>query len=589
MPDLSGKGDAEAAAISWEIYQKRNQSFIVDNFQGQLKSTVICPRCTKVSITFDPFMYLSLPLPQTAVSKNISVLMWVDGKAPVRHSVRLTTDSTLADLRNSVALLCGMPPTSSIAFADIWQSKVWKLLKDTDSIDDLNESDNIFGFEIKSRTAPDAAEYANVQIIQRKKQIYSHWGNSGVSDILFGFPLIVSVPKTLNYHDLCVFLLKKLEHFIDARALADLMRDNQKDQQQQPTPPTQVSDSQKKEDKEPEVVNQPEPVPATAAPPPATLSFEEIVNGIPSFGKVFTLEVVDKSGSDKYPPVARFSETDPAPIVLENESTLAFTWHGNADNYAWLSAKEKPLEKPWGTGYTHGARQEPSPEVQFDTCLDLFTSPERLSAADPWFCPVCREHQQATKKFDLWRLPEILVVQLKRFNIRSGAWRDRLDTNVIFPIINLDMTHRVLSSKEPCIYDLYAVSNHYGSMGGGHYTASAMNKITKHWYTFDDRSVSLNNTGEISASAAYVLFYKRRSNEPEPPAPTPDAPANTTTPTPTTTPAEPTGATTTTTPTDTPMTTQTTQTPPSAEEPTPAEPTTDTVVHNAAGTSEEVE
>lgn len=36
---------------------------IVDIFHGLLKSTVNCPQCSKISVTFDPFCYLSLPLP----------------------------------------------------------------------------------------------------------------------------------------------------------------------------------------------------------------------------------------------------------------------------------------------------------------------------------------------------------------------------------------------------------------------------------------------------------------------------------------------------------------------------------------------
>ena len=32
------------------------------------------------------------------------------------------------------------------------------------------------------------------------------------------------------------------------------------------------------------------------------------------------------------------------------------------------------------------------------------------------YCPDCKEFVQATKKFDLWRLPDILVIHLKRFS-----------------------------------------------------------------------------------------------------------------------------------------------------------------------------
>lgn len=36
---------------------------IVDTFHGLFKSTLVCPECRKVSVTFDPFCYLSVPLP----------------------------------------------------------------------------------------------------------------------------------------------------------------------------------------------------------------------------------------------------------------------------------------------------------------------------------------------------------------------------------------------------------------------------------------------------------------------------------------------------------------------------------------------
>ena len=53
----------EVAKEAWDNYLKRNDSIIVDIFHGLLKSTLVCPECNKVSVTFDPFCYLSLPLP----------------------------------------------------------------------------------------------------------------------------------------------------------------------------------------------------------------------------------------------------------------------------------------------------------------------------------------------------------------------------------------------------------------------------------------------------------------------------------------------------------------------------------------------
>ncbi len=44
-----------------------------------------------------------------------------------------------------------------------------------------------------------------------------------------------------------------------------------------------------------------------------------------------------------------------------------------------------------------------------------------------------------------------------------------MDTPVEFPLEDLDMSPYIINSNHgPAIYDLVAVSNHYGGMGGGH-------------------------------------------------------------------------------------------------------------------------
>ena len=53
----------ELGEKSWKGHKLRNDSVIVDLCQGLYKSTVVCPVCEVVSVTFDPFMDLSVPLP----------------------------------------------------------------------------------------------------------------------------------------------------------------------------------------------------------------------------------------------------------------------------------------------------------------------------------------------------------------------------------------------------------------------------------------------------------------------------------------------------------------------------------------------
>lgn len=68
----------------------------------------------------------------------------------------------------------------------------------------------------------------------------------------------------------------------------------------------------------------------------------------------------------------------------------------------------------------------------------------------------------------------------------------------------------VLSKTGELLYDLFAVSNHYGNVGFGHYTAFAKNSLTQEWYNFDDSSCSPIQPRDIVTCAAYSLFYRLR-------------------------------------------------------------------------------
>ena len=89
------------------------------------------------------------------------------------------------------------------------------------------------------------------------------------------------------------------------------------------------------------------------------------------------------------------------------------------------------------------------------------------------YCPSCKTPRQAIKKLDLWRLPEILVIHLKRFSY-NRYFKNKLETFVDFPVDELDFSTYIAhkNSEFSNRYMLYAISNHYGGLGGGHYTAS---------------------------------------------------------------------------------------------------------------------
>jgi ubiquitin carboxyl-terminal hydrolase 4/11/15 len=92
--------------------------------------------------------------------------------------------------------------------------------------------------------------------------------------------------------------------------------------------------------------------------------------------------------------------------------------------------------------------------------------------------------------------------------------KHKLETFVNFPIHDLDLTKYVANKNlsQPQLYELYALTNHYGGMGSGHYTAHIKLLDDSRWYNFDDSHISHINEDDVKSGAAYVLFYRRKSD-----------------------------------------------------------------------------
>ncbi|KAI8071601.1 hypothetical protein BC940DRAFT_293258 [Gongronella butleri] len=159
-------------------------------------------------------------------------------------------------------------------------------------------------------------------------------------------------------------------------------------------------------------------------------------------------------------------------------------------------------------------RHKLSSSVTLYQCLDYFVKDETLDKADAWHCPKCKKLRKATKTLTLAKLPDVLLIHLKRFSF-DGPFRNKLETNVDFPTRNLDLSHYVPKSMNApnahttFNYDLYAVSNHFGSLTGGHYTASVRNGYRGEWHNFDDTRFSVCDESKVKSRAAYNLFYVR--------------------------------------------------------------------------------
>ncbi|KAL8197266.1 UNVERIFIED_CONTAM: Ubiquitin carboxyl-terminal hydrolase 8 [Gekko kuhli] len=140
-------------------------------------------------------------------------------------------------------------------------------------------------------------------------------------------------------------------------------------------------------------------------------------------------------------------------------------------------------------------------------CLRLFSKEEKLTDNNRFYCSHCKTRRDSLKKIEIWKLPPVLLVHLKRFSY-DGRWKQKLQTSVDFPLESLDLQQYVIGPKSNLRrYNLFAVSNHYGGLDGGHYTAYCKNAAKQRWYRFDDHEVSDISSSSVKSSAAYILFY----------------------------------------------------------------------------------
>ncbi|KAG0284703.1 ubiquitin-specific protease doa4 [Linnemannia gamsii] len=151
------------------------------------------------------------------------------------------------------------------------------------------------------------------------------------------------------------------------------------------------------------------------------------------------------------------------------------------------------------------------------SCLNAFVEPELMEGDNAWNCPNCKKPRKATKQLTISRVPDVLLIQLKRFS-SEGPFKNKIKAMVQYPIENLDLTKYLPKRTanqgpvEPAIYNLYAVSNHSGEVSSGHYTACVRDTTFNGWTNFDDTRVSPCDKSVAVSEHGYTLFYVRRKH-----------------------------------------------------------------------------
>ncbi|XP_003740048.1 ubiquitin carboxyl-terminal hydrolase 15 [Galendromus occidentalis] len=459
-----GRPDHVLAKEAWSNYLKRNDSIVVDTFHGLLKSTLVCPECDHVSVTFDPFCYLSLPLPNRKERVVNVIAFMLTNPRPIKLRINVPPDRCTWNDFYSMIVRTLMTKHRNLVIAQVCADKtVERVIEPSD--DKFEETtDSLHVYETPCWPWKGAGSL--VRVYTRVISNNQDSDNAFTYAKIFGVPFYVYFQNRMTtvdaIYNTCLSWLKG--RFVSPKEV-----------QAESDEETQMEvDTEDGKEERPEKFKQ----------------------------SLFEVNIVNEMANTRMPTARNH-------VRLEKRAFVTLD--------CLPEVKEAIFEESKCTSYM--SRDHPRTNrsytkqpIELSECLDLFTTMEQLGTDDLWFCPVCKKQQQATKRFNLWSLPPILIIHLKRFSF-NRYFREKLDVVVNFPVKDLSMGKWVLDPKHKSVpYDLIGVANHTGNLGAGHYTAYAKNKITKKWNHFDDLNVSSISENDIVSKQAYVLFYQRRED-----------------------------------------------------------------------------
>ncbi|XP_069785703.1 ubiquitin carboxyl-terminal hydrolase 43a isoform X2 [Narcine bancroftii] len=500
------------------------QSFVQELFQAQYRSSLTCPHCLKQSNTFDPFLCISLPIPlRQTRALNVTLVFQSKNQRYLRIGLAIPLLGTVATLRKMVADEGKVTP-DQIILAEVYTNGFERSFSDEEDLNIIGEGDSVYAFQAPfvrgnfsgpthhsghnqnssvslSKTASNSFEGNPMEAIQHglTGQVFLLICNTAGTNqqaVRFGPPFLLREDRSLTWDQLHHCILNKMYY---------MMKNENYSQ---------------------------------------------------NFGHCFRIRVVGGLTSSCY---LTSQDTQPLyqPAADRNRNGRSFAairalhssgpggpphiklvleWDQRMKDSLFGSIQEEVIQDAESVRMQQLGHQQAHSSTLAE-CFELYTKEEQLAPDDAWRCPHCKNLQQGMFKLNLWTLPDILIIHLKRFR-QVGERRTKLSTLVKFPLLGIDMAPHVVkrnqstksflshwspwrrprtpsgNKEENFVYDLYAVCNHHGSMQRGHYTAYCRNSVDGQWYGYDDSNVELIPEEEICNCSAYILFYQKRNTIP---------------------------------------------------------------------------
>ncbi|KAG6793804.1 hypothetical protein POTOM_003027 [Populus tomentosa] len=144
--------------------------------------------------------------------------------------------------------------------------------------------------------------------------------------------------------------------------------------------------------------------------------------------------------------------------------------------------------------------------------MQKFFQPEVLDGNNKYKCENCKKLVAARKQMSVLQAPNVLVIQLKRF---EGIFGGKIDKAIAFEEVLVLSSFMSKTSQDPQPkYNLFGIIVHSGySLEAGHYYAYIKDAIGQ-WYCCNDSYVTLSTLQEVLSEKAYILFFSRTNQRP---------------------------------------------------------------------------
>ncbi|KAJ6728133.1 UBIQUITIN CARBOXYL-TERMINAL HYDROLASE [Salix koriyanagi] len=144
--------------------------------------------------------------------------------------------------------------------------------------------------------------------------------------------------------------------------------------------------------------------------------------------------------------------------------------------------------------------------------MQKFFQPEVLDGNNKYKCENCKKLVAARKQMSILQAPNVLVIQLKRF---EGIFGGKIDKAIAFKEFLILSSFMSKTSQDPQPeYNLFGTIVHSGySAESGHYYAYIKDAIGR-WYCCNDSFVTVSTLQEVLSEKVYVLFFSRTNQRP---------------------------------------------------------------------------